>query len=104
MKKRQRIVHEQPLLNLAAAIRALVDGLPTRDRRSALRLLRTFSRVGPQSQYKQTRAAWQNVPAHLQQRIIELARAAGCAEELQRVVGEVWPEQDQGPPLPLRGQ
>jgi hypothetical protein len=32
------------------------------------------------------------------------ARAAGCAEELQRVVGEVWPEQDQGPPLPLRGQ
>jgi hypothetical protein len=79
-------------------IRRLVDGLPTRDRRSAVRLLRTFLARWPA-------IAIQADTCRMAERARSLASAAGCAEELQRVGGEVWPEDlESGPPLPLRGQ
>jgi hypothetical protein len=60
---------------------------PPRDRRTALRFLRTLPRaLGPTDGARHTRAAWRDMPVHLQQRIATLATAAGCADELRRIV------------------
>jgi hypothetical protein len=84
---------ERALLAMAQAIIGAMqkmDGaLSPRDRRTALRFVRTPSRMGGQSRYAEgkTRAAWQSMPAYLQHQVAELAKAAGCAEELRRIIG-----------------
>jgi hypothetical protein len=98
---------ERALLAIAAAIIGALqkmDGaIPPRDRRTAFRFVRTLSRIGGQSGYaeEKTRAAWQSMPAYLRHGVAELAKAAACADELQRVIGDAWPE-DQPSRLPLR--
>jgi hypothetical protein len=95
---------ERTLLAMAAAIIEMMqkmDGaIPPRDRRTAFRFVRTLSRIGGQSRYaeEKTRAAWQSMPAYLQHQVAELAKAAGGAEELRRVVGDAWPHNP--PPVP----
>jgi hypothetical protein len=90
---RRRRAQERALLDLAAAIIASLqkmDGAaPPRDRRMAFRFVRTLALMGGQSRYaeRKTRAAWRSLPAYLQHQVSELAKAAGCAEELRRVVG-----------------
>jgi hypothetical protein len=91
-------MRERTLLAMAAAIIEMMqkmDGaIAPRDRRTTFRFVRTLARIGPQSRSaaRQTRAAWQKIPAYLQRQIIELPAAAGGAEELRRIVGDdAWP-------------
>jgi predicted DNA-binding ribbon-helix-helix protein len=100
---------ERALLAMAAAIIGALqkmDGaIAPRDRRTAFRFVRTLARIGPQSRFaeERTRAAWQKMPAYVQRQIIELPAAAGCAEELRRIVGDdAWPQNP--PQLPTAFQ
>src|SRR5437870_1342426 len=87
------LMHEGALLALAGAIIGTVqkaDGaIPPRDRRMVLGFVRTLSRVGPRGPFAvgQARAAWQRIPAVLRHQIADLATAAGCTDELGRVIG-----------------
>jgi hypothetical protein len=87
------------------AMQKMDGAIPPRDRRAVLRFLRTLPYIGPRSRSAagNTRAAWQKMPAYVQRQIIELPAAAGCAEELRRIVGDdAWPQNP--PQLPTAFQ